>query len=90
MTTPLKLIDLTRDAIFVVTDADVAINYTAHLVREDGHAELGISVLPPSRRKASAVLCSLVAAGARLDPPRPCQHRLSMTDHDLAGDFAAA
>jgi hypothetical protein len=94
MTTALKLIDLTRDAVFVVADVDVAIIYTADLAREDGHAELGISVLPPSRGpKASAALCSLIAdpspRGARLDPPRPRQQRLSMTDHDLAGDFAA-
>jgi GNAT superfamily N-acetyltransferase len=42
-------IDLTRDAVFVVTGIDLAIIGAAHLAREDGHAQLGISVLPPSR-----------------------------------------
>jgi AraC-like DNA-binding protein/GNAT superfamily N-acetyltransferase len=42
-------IDLTRDALFVVTGMDLAIIGAAHLAREDGHAQLGISVLPQSR-----------------------------------------
>jgi len=42
-------IDLTRDAVFVVTGIDLAIIGVAHLAREDGHAQLGISVLPQSR-----------------------------------------
>jgi GNAT superfamily N-acetyltransferase len=42
-------IDLARDAVFVVTGTDLAIVGAAHLAREDGHAELGISVLPRSR-----------------------------------------
>jgi ribosomal protein S18 acetylase RimI-like enzyme len=42
-------IDLTRDAVFVVTGVDLAIIGAAHLAREDGHAQLGISVLPQSR-----------------------------------------
>ena len=42
-------IDLARDAVFVVTGIDLAIIGAAHLAREDGHAQLGISVLPQSR-----------------------------------------
>lgn len=42
-------IDLTRDDVFVVTDTDLAIIGAAHLAHEDGHAELGLSVLPRSR-----------------------------------------
>ena len=42
-------IDLARDAVFVVTGIDLAIIGAAHLAREDGHAQLGISVLPRSR-----------------------------------------
>jgi hypothetical protein len=61
--------------------------------RQDGHAELGISVLTRGAKGIGGVLCSLIAdaspRGARLDPARPRQQRLSMTDHDLAGDFAA-
>jgi GNAT superfamily N-acetyltransferase len=44
-------IDLSRDAVFVVTDVNLAIVGAAHLAREDGHAQLGVSVLPQSRRQ---------------------------------------
>jgi len=44
-------IDLTRDAVFAVTDTNLAIIGAAHLAREDGQAQLGISVLPQSRRQ---------------------------------------
>jgi GNAT superfamily N-acetyltransferase len=42
-------IDLARDAVFVVTGIDLEIIGAAHLARGDGHAQLGISVLPRSR-----------------------------------------
>lgn len=42
-------IDLSRDVVFVSTDDNLAIVGTAHLAREDGHAQLGVSVLSPSR-----------------------------------------
>jgi len=42
-------IDLSRDAVFVVTDANLAIIGAAHLALEAGHAQLGMSVLPQSR-----------------------------------------
>src|SRR5258707_4421965 len=42
-------IDLSCDAVFVVTDASLAIVGAAHLAREDGQAELGMSVLPQNR-----------------------------------------
>jgi hypothetical protein len=38
---------------------------------------------------AASTPTATIFRGARLDPPRPRQQRLSMTDHDLAGDFAA-
>ena len=44
-------IDLSRDAVFVVTDVNLATIGAAHIAREDGHAQLGISVLPQSRRQ---------------------------------------
>jgi GNAT superfamily N-acetyltransferase len=44
-------IDLSRDAVFVVTDVNLATIGAAHIAREDGHAQLGISVLPQSRRR---------------------------------------
>jgi GNAT superfamily N-acetyltransferase len=49
--TPLYVegIDLTRDAVFVVTDTNLAIIGAAHLAREDGQVQLGMSVLPQSR-----------------------------------------
>jgi GNAT superfamily N-acetyltransferase len=42
-------IDLSRDAVFVVTDLDLAIVGAAHLARNDRHAQIGISVLLRSR-----------------------------------------
>jgi len=58
-------IDMTRDAVFVVTDTDLAIIGAAHLAREDGHAELGISVLPQSRGQGigGALLARCAARG---------------------------
>jgi len=44
-------IDLTRDAVFVVNDTNLAIIGAAHLAREVGQAQLGISVLPKCRRQ---------------------------------------
>ena len=59
-------IDLTRDAVFVVTGVDLAIVGAAHLAREEGHAELGVSVLPPSRgRGIGGALLARCAARAR-------------------------
>lgn len=51
-------IDFSRDALFVVTDADLAVTGAAHLARGDGHAEVGVSVLTRARGKgvASALL----------------------------------
>jgi GNAT superfamily N-acetyltransferase len=42
-------IDFARDAVFGVTDANLALIGAAHLAREDGHVQMGISVLPQSR-----------------------------------------
>lgn len=42
-------IDLRSDVVFVVTDTNLAIVGSAHLARSDGHAQLGVSVLPGSR-----------------------------------------
>ena len=50
-------INLSSDAIFVVTDADLAIVGAAHLARAEEHAELGVSVMPPNRGRGSAPLC---------------------------------
>lgn len=47
-------IDLSRDVVFVVTDATLAIVGAAHLARGDGHAQLGLSVLPSGRGKGIA------------------------------------
>jgi GNAT superfamily N-acetyltransferase len=59
-------IDLSRDAVFVVTDVNLAIIGAAHLAREDGHAQLGISVLPQSRRQGiGGGLLARCAARAR-------------------------
>jgi GNAT superfamily N-acetyltransferase len=61
-----EAIDLTRDVVFIVTDADLAIIGAAHLAREDGHAELGISVLPQSRGQGiGGALLARCAARAR-------------------------
>jgi GNAT superfamily N-acetyltransferase len=59
-------IDLTRDAVFVVTDGNLAIIGAAHLAREDWHAQLGISVLPRSRGQGiGGALLERCAARAR-------------------------
>ena len=59
-------IDLTRDTVFVVTDANLAIIGAAHLAREDGHAQLGMSVLPQSRGQGiGGALLARCAARAR-------------------------
>jgi GNAT superfamily N-acetyltransferase len=61
-----EAIDLTHDAVFVVTSTDLAIDGAAHLAREDGHAELGISVLPRSRGQGiGGALLERCAARAR-------------------------
>jgi GNAT superfamily N-acetyltransferase len=43
-------IDFERDTVFGVLDDDLHVAGAAHLAREKGHAELGISVLPGHRR----------------------------------------
>ena len=59
-------IDLTRDAVFVVTDSDLAIIGAAHLAREDGHAQFGMSVLPQNRGQGiGGALLARCAARAR-------------------------
>ena len=59
-------IDFSHDAVFVVTDADLAIVGAAHLARKDRHAELGVSVLSHSRgRGIGAALLERSAARAR-------------------------
>jgi GNAT superfamily N-acetyltransferase len=59
-------IDLSRDAVFVVTDVDLTIVGAAHLAREDRHAQLGISVLLQSRRRGiGGALLARCAARAR-------------------------
>jgi GNAT superfamily N-acetyltransferase len=59
-------IDLTRDAVFVVTDVNLAIIGAAHLAREGGHAQLGMSVLPQSRGQGiGGALLARCAAHAR-------------------------
>ena len=59
-------IDLSRDAVFVVTDANLAIVGAAHLAREDGQAELGVSVLPQNRgHGVGGALLERCAARAR-------------------------
>src|ERR1019366_8218203 len=42
-------IDFDRDAVFGVLDDELRIIGAAHLARGDGHAELGVSVLPGQR-----------------------------------------
>jgi len=42
-------IDLRSDVVFVATDTNLAIAGAAHLACHDGHAQLGVSVLPNSR-----------------------------------------
>jgi ribosomal protein S18 acetylase RimI-like enzyme len=59
-------IDLTRGAVFVVTGIDLEIIGAAHLAREDGNAQLGISVLPRSRGQGiGGALLERCAARAR-------------------------
>jgi GNAT superfamily N-acetyltransferase len=59
-------IDLSRDAVFVVTDVNLAIIGAAHLAREDGHAQLGMSVLRQSRGQGiGGALLARCAAHAR-------------------------
>lgn len=59
-------IDLSRDVVFVVTDDNLAIVGTAHLAREDGHAQLGVSVLSPNRGQGiGEALLERCAARAR-------------------------
>ena len=61
-----EAIDLTRDVVFVVTDTHLAIIGAAHLAREEGHAELGISVLAQSRGQGiGGALLARCAARAR-------------------------
>jgi GNAT superfamily N-acetyltransferase len=62
----IESIDLTRDAVFVVTGIDLEIIGAAHLAHEDGHAQLGISVLPESRGQGiGGALLERCAARAR-------------------------
>jgi len=59
-------IDFARDAVFVVTGDDLAIEGVAHLARGDDDAELGVSVLPRARgRGIGAALLERSAARAR-------------------------
>lgn len=59
-------IDLSRDAVFVVTDSELAVTGAAHLARGDAHAELGVTVLPGNRRQGiGAALLERSAARAR-------------------------
>ena len=54
------------DSVFVATDTDLEIIGAAHLAREDGHAQLGISVLPRSRGQGiGGALLERCAARAR-------------------------
>jgi GNAT superfamily N-acetyltransferase len=59
-------IDLSRDVIFVVTDANLAIVGAAHLARTEAYAQLGVSVLTQSRRQGiGAALLDRCVARAR-------------------------
>jgi GNAT superfamily N-acetyltransferase len=59
-------IDFARDAVFVVTDADLAVVGAAHLARGAGNAELGVSVLESARgRGVGAALLERSATRAR-------------------------
>jgi ribosomal protein S18 acetylase RimI-like enzyme len=59
-------IDFSRDAVFVVTGDNLAIVGAAHLARQDGHAQLGISVLPQCRgRGIGGALLERCATRAR-------------------------
>src|SRR3989442_12175966 len=46
-----KRIDFGNDAVFGVLDDELHLIGAAHLGRGDGHAELGVSVLPGHRRR---------------------------------------
>ena len=46
-----KGIDFQRDAVFGVLDDDLRVIGAAHLARGNGHAELGVSVLPGHRNR---------------------------------------
>jgi GNAT superfamily N-acetyltransferase len=59
-------ISSSRDAVFVVTDADLAIVGAAHLARAEEHAQIGVSVLPRNRgRGIGAALLERCVARAR-------------------------
>ena len=59
-------IDFARDAVFVVTDAELAVVGAAHLARGDDHAELGVSVVTQARgRGIGATLLERSATRAR-------------------------
>src|SRR3954451_10611257 len=59
-------ISSSRDAVFVVTDADLAIVGAAHLARAEEHAQIGMSVLPRNRgRGIGAALLEPCVARAR-------------------------
>lgn len=59
-------IDFSHDAVFVVTGDNLAVVGAAHLARSDGHAQLGVSVLPPGRGQGiGAALLERSAARAR-------------------------
>ena len=46
-----KGIDFQRDAVFGVLDDELRVIGAAHLARSNGHAELGVSVLPGQRNR---------------------------------------
>ena len=46
-----KGIDFERDAVFGVLDDELRVIGAAHLARSNGHAELGVSVLPGQRNR---------------------------------------
>src|SRR4029450_13061720 len=59
-------IDFARDAVFVVTDAELAVVGAAHVARGDDHAELGVSVATQARgRGVGAALLDRSANRAR-------------------------
>jgi RimJ/RimL family protein N-acetyltransferase len=59
-------IDFSRDAVFTVSDENLAVVGAAHLSRADEHAELGLSVLSPARgRGIGAALLERSTARAR-------------------------
>lgn len=59
-------INLAHDVVFVVTDDNLAIVGAAHLAREVGHAQLGVSVLSPNRGQGiGEALLERCAARAR-------------------------